>query len=227
MVTILQLSVGSLLGQNVLDALDGRRDRVRVVGLNTIAASPSVFRCDRVHRSPPAADEAFGPFLRSTIEAEQPDIVLPGRDGDLGPLARLAESDPSLRDRIPIGSIDAARIVSDKVAMWRFAAARGLPFADSFALDDLASPKAARAWAASRYPILAKPRTGSGSPGIRILCDERHLTALLARGSGGTLLQQVVEFGEDRCREIEAQLASIECGVPLSFDLHDPAQHTG
>ena len=48
---ILIISVGSLLGQNILDALEGRRDKVEIIGINTIAENPRVFRCDRLYKA--------------------------------------------------------------------------------------------------------------------------------------------------------------------------------
>jgi len=40
-------NVGSLVGQNILDALHGRRDGIEVVGINSAAEAASNFRCER------------------------------------------------------------------------------------------------------------------------------------------------------------------------------------
>jgi hypothetical protein len=43
---ILVLSVGSLLGQNILDALEGRREQVDVIGGDTGTTNARLFRCE-------------------------------------------------------------------------------------------------------------------------------------------------------------------------------------
>ncbi len=55
---LLILSVGSLLGQNVLDALEGRRERVHVIGASLAADNARLFRCDTAYLTPPT-DDAF------------------------------------------------------------------------------------------------------------------------------------------------------------------------
>lgn len=41
MLKILITSVGSLVGQNILDSLEGRREGVRVIGVNSLAEAAS------------------------------------------------------------------------------------------------------------------------------------------------------------------------------------------
>jgi len=74
-------SVGSLVGQNILDALQGRRAGIEVVGINSAADAAGIFRCDRAYLAPPAADaEQFRARLASILLEERPHLVLPGRD---------------------------------------------------------------------------------------------------------------------------------------------------
>lgn len=224
---LLLLSAGSLLGQNVLDSLDGRRDRVRITGLNTTPDNPRLFRCDRARLAPATASPEFPTLLRDVIQAENPDLILPGRDEDLLALAQLVEEQPSLASRIPVGSLATARILHDKVLSHRFALEHDLPFARTF-LPQATHPESALAWADTvGYPILAKPREGFGSLGIRILLTPEHLQALLRRRPVDLLLQEMLDFGEDRIRAARSFLESADTGVPLFFHLPDPRQFAG
>ena len=225
---ILLLSAGSLLGQNVLDALEGRRDRVRITGLNTVGGNPRVFRCDRAYKAPAALTPGFVDFLRDIVAREKPDLILPGRDEDLIFLAQLAEQDPEMARLIPGGSLHAVRIMNDKALSYRFAQEHGLPFAESFVLDASANAEQAIAWAARQgYPVLAKPREGFGSNGIRILCEEAHLRALLRRAPSGLVLQEMIDFGEDRWKQVQQFRETADAGVPLFFQVPDNRQYAG
>ena len=55
---LLLLSVGGGVVQNIIDALGTRRERCVLIGTNSIACAASSFRCDTVHRVPPAASGA-------------------------------------------------------------------------------------------------------------------------------------------------------------------------
>ena len=54
MTVLLILSVGSLVGTNILDAVEAFRPDLRVIGINSEAEALNNFRCDRVFLAPPA-----------------------------------------------------------------------------------------------------------------------------------------------------------------------------
>lgn len=86
--TLFITSIGSLLGHNILDALEGRRRHLRIVGGNSVAEAGGNFRADRIHLLPEAAaGPAHLAALSKVIEAETPDLVLAGRDDDVSALA--------------------------------------------------------------------------------------------------------------------------------------------
>lgn len=90
MIRIAITSVGSLVGQNILDSLEGRREGIEVVGVNSVAAAAGNFRCDRAYLAPPASRSGeYLDRLAAVLNEEKPDLVLPGRDDDVLALARL------------------------------------------------------------------------------------------------------------------------------------------
>ena len=115
--------------------------------------------------------------------------MLPGRDDDVLALAELKEAQPPLRLSLPVGPHRLALVLNDKWASHEFARTHGLPYVDSAAADDL--PAVERLVAAQGYPLIAKPRTGNGSRGVRIVFDEAQRAAI-ARAPG-YLLQAYLE----------------------------------
>ena len=71
-------SVGSLVGQNILDALEGRRAGIEIVGINSAADAAGNFRCDRADMAPLA--DRPGEYLErlaSILLDERPDLCCP------------------------------------------------------------------------------------------------------------------------------------------------------
>jgi hypothetical protein len=200
---ILITSIGSRVGFNLLDSLRPVRDRFVVIGVNSVAAAPQIFECDRAYLAPPTAQRAaFTTRLRSIIEAERPAAVLTGRDEELHCLAALA-ADPAFRDVLfLVPGVEAAKICNDKYETWRFAQAHGLPFVES-AVD---AEGLGRIVARSGYPVIAKPRHGGhASRGVYVVRDEGEARRTF---DAGTFVFQAF---------IEPSSASIDLGRDLAF----------
>jgi len=183
-------SVGSLVGQNILDALEARRAGLEIVGINSTAEAASNFRCDRAYLAPPAARSGeYLERLAAILVEEQPDLVLPGRDDDVVVLAQLKEQQPKLRPSLPVGPHRLALVLDDKWSSREFACDRGLPYVDSAPADDPVAVERLRA--ADGYPLVAKPRSGNGSRGVRIVFDDAQRDAIARLP--GYLLQSYLE----------------------------------
>ena len=79
---LLITSVGSLLGQNILDTIETRRSMIRVIGMNHTADNPRNFRCDKVYLVQGTETDQFYKEFTAIVEKENPDFILPARDGD-------------------------------------------------------------------------------------------------------------------------------------------------
>ena len=224
---IMILSVGSLLGQNILDSIEGHRRKLRVTGVDSSANNPRIFRCDKAFIAPMINTAAFGDFLCDLSAKELPDMILPGRDHDVIALAELAGSSPDMQKRIPCGRLEAAHIMNDKGLSYTFAQENGLPFAATYILQKGCIDNA-RSWAKEHgFPLLAKPQQGFGSLGIRIICDERQLDAFLSRNHQQFVLQEMIDFNEERRRFIEDYLREADSGIPLFMHVPDEDQFAG
>lgn len=221
---LLILSVGSLLGQNILDALEGRRDKVEVVGINTIAENPRVFRCDRLYKSVNSLSSDFNEFFSSVLEKEKPDLVLPGRDEDVLVLAQFFLNHTEFNNMIPNGSIEAIKIMNDKALSLRFSKKYQLPFAPSYIIGE--SNEDVFLWAQQvEYPLIAKPRDGFGSLGIRVLMHEDHLKAYIEAGYKNIILQKLIGFNQENRERLNRFESDVLCGIPFFFHLPDDAQY--
>jgi hypothetical protein len=187
--TLFVLSVGSLVGTNILDAVDALRPGLRVVGVNCDAAAPNNFRCDRVWLAPPAREaEAYWRCVELLLERERPALVLAGRDDDIAAMASWRERYPRWAHCLAAGPSALAATMNDKLLSHDWAAARDLPFAPTIAAD---APEAAATCARWQREfdgaLIAKPSQGNGSRGVRLLLDDAALAAAL--GERGLVIQ--------------------------------------
>ena len=217
---LLLLSVGSLVGHNVLEALQGRRDRVELIGTNLLADAPGNFRCDRCYLVPPTKAPGFGSRMHEILANEQPDLILPGRDDDVVFLAGLQAARPELAANIPCGSPAAAAVITSKLASSRFAAEHGLVFADSVLLAEAADLAAVEDLGRTAgWPLIAKRPAGFGSQGVQIVTDAESAARLL--GHGTWLLQEYL----DPPAELPTLLAQWQLGPPLFFQIPETSQY--
>lgn len=215
---ILITSVGSLVGQNILDALEGRRNGLLVLGTNSIAQAPGNFRCDKAYRVPAAMEhQVYADKLLEILDQEQPDLVIPARDDDVLALAALLRAHPRLSSRVLAGSVEVAETMNDKVASFEFSRKFGLPFVDTVASD---APDAAAQIDRMRrhfgFPLIAKPRSGNGSRGIRVLLHEHHLMRAMALP--GFAIQPMI----DPPRDLALDLSD---GVPFFWGVSESRLH--
>lgn len=175
--TILITSVGSLVGQNVLDSLENRRDNIKIIGINSVAEVANNFRCDKSYLvSETEKVHAYTDELTSIIDQEQPDLVIPGRDDEVVILAQLARNKPEYRVRLLTGSERFARCMDDKVKSYEFSLKYELPFAPTIQSGIPASKNEAQNLIDKYgFPLIAKPKKGNGSRGIWVVLNKMQL----------------------------------------------------
>lgn len=199
------MSVGSLVGTALLECLDALgRKRFELIGLNSEAAAANNFRMDCCYLSPPAQQHAaMFALLDELAKRHDPALIIPTRDDDVVTLAHWAR----LRGerRVMVGSPAMADVIRDKWASHGWATAHGLPFArsaqDATGLHQLQADVG--------WPLVAKPRLGFGSNGVRLLQTDAHLQAALR--IEGLVFQEAI----DPAPVLSA--ADLLAGMPLWF----------
>src|SRR5262249_17748751 len=117
--------------------------------------------------------DAFRHRLREIIDRERPDLVLAGRDHDVNFMSELRDQVPEFATMLPCGPATVAGMMQDKWQSFLFCRRYGLPMADTIVtgpatlagqLDDFLSRHG--------FPLIAKPRFGAASLGVRVLLEE-------------------------------------------------------
>lgn len=179
---ILITSVGSLVGQNVLDSLNNRRQNILIIGTNSIAEAANNFRCDKTYLVAAAANtDKFISDLETVIKMEKPNLVIPGRDDDVVILAQLREKMPEFSNCFLAGTVQFAEAMDDKVLSYQFARKYNLPFAPTIESGKKDSEfEALKMLDKFGFPLIAKPSKGNGSRGIWVVLENNQLKKVLA-----------------------------------------------
>ncbi|WP_018879443.1 hypothetical protein [Thioalkalivibrio sp. ALE9] len=232
-IRLLIVSVGSLVGQNVLDSLEYnqcyRRDRVHVAGTNSIAASANNFRCDECHLVPPTAAPDYPDAMARILRQTRPDLILSARDADTAALWKLLDAHPDLPGKIPYGNLETVLCALDKGRSATFCATHGLPFADTLVLQSPDDLDALYAFAERvGYPMVAKPIEGFASQGVYFVRDARE-AAYFAHHTG-YLFQEFLGPGDalepyfellDGPKPLFAEVPGVNhytCHIPIAPD---------
>jgi carbamoyl-phosphate synthase large subunit len=212
---ILITSVGSLVGQNILDSIEERRKDLKIIGLNSIAESQRIYRCDRAYLVPQTASPDFTVAFQDIIEKEQPDIILPGRDYDIVFLANYKKKNSYKNALIPVGEPHLAEMMLDKYQTHLFAEKYGLPYAATILYRNSSDEASLKAFVQEYgFPLLVKPREGFASMNVIIITNNHQLDNLLK--DGGEILFQEYLSPVEGLEKFQKQLLK---GIPLTFQI--------
>lgn len=219
-VLLLLLSGGSLVGQNVVQALGARRRDVRLLATNSTADEPSLQDFDEVRLVPQTfKDESrFEAVLTEWLESEPPALVVPCRDDDIVFLANFAKRRSDFARLFLTGAPEPAEAMLDKWRSWQLSHEHGLPFAPTMlptapdVVDDFA-----RDWG---FPLLVKPRAGFASTRVTLILDRAQLDKVI--GAKDMVVQKYL----GPPKELDAYLQNLrEVGVPL-FHSFEAMKHS-
>ena len=171
-VKVLLTGAGTLIARGVHEALRDRDANVEFVGANLDIHDPTAMLCSRVHPLPPDDQPAaLAEAIATIAAAEKPDIVVPCRDPHIEVLAELQDTG-RLTGRAPVGPVNLAKVMVDKWDAYQWCLGHGLPFAPSTLTGENCSMAGIETLIADYgLPLIAKPRDGSGSLGVRVVTD--------------------------------------------------------
>jgi carbamoyl-phosphate synthase large subunit len=121
-----------------------------------------------------AEGDAWCAAIARLVEEEQPDLVLNGRDEELGLLGRLRAENRLPRTRYLVPPLGADDLFNDKYQTFRFALEHDLPFVDTASSSDEIEALLDRCG----LPLVVKPRYAStGTRGVSLACtlDQLHV----------------------------------------------------
>jgi len=209
------------LGQNVLDIIESRRNLIEVVGTNSIAQNPRIFRCDTVYFVHETKEKEFESEFTEIVSKENPDLILPGRDEDCIFLADFkTRHHEEFKNKIPLGDSLIPEMMLDKQKSFLFCRENGLPFADTFYyssqrnrvdLNDFISEHG--------FPLLVKPREGFASVGVYYVITEKQVDEITE--SGDVLFQEYLGNPEHVLKFKDI----FKRGIPLFFQVPEKEQY--
>lgn len=176
---VLVLGVGGNVSQGILKALAAGSLPCRVVGACVSPLSYGLYTSDAAYVSPAANAPDFLPWLIAVCRRERIRAVLSGVEAVLVALA--AHRDAVEREtgaRVIVSPPEVLAVGDDKLGTARWLEAHGCGFARS--ADAADAPAVAALAAAVGFPLIAKPRSGKGHAGVRVVrtaADLAHAAA--------------------------------------------------
>jgi carbamoyl-phosphate synthase large subunit len=156
---------------------------------------------------PRCDDAGFVEALLGICAEHRVDLVVPTIDPELSPLSRAAARFRAAGTWVTVSTPATVDLARDKLGTARFLAGHGIPAARSASLDEvLAAPEA---WP---WPVLAKPRSGSSSIGVRVLSAPDQLAALDA--SCDYLVLELLQGEEYTVNLFFERAGRLQCAIP-------------
>lgn len=174
---VLFLSGGSLVGRNLLDVLEKRRDGFHLICTNSFAGEPSIYEYDEVLLSPliDKEREAFDDFFFKVMETYHPELVIPCRDDDVLFLAEKKKQNLSKYQNVFLaGPVHLAKSFLDKWESYQLSKNLGLPFAETISVD-AGWDQLLQFVRKVGFPVIAKPKKGFASRGVFLVTNENQL----------------------------------------------------
>lgn len=185
------------------------RYEIHAADADPACISPEIPR-ERVHHIPMGSDPSFLESLRELCTRAQIDVLVPGVDEELLPIAENYDSFGSTRVLLPDKSFVSSML--DKLTFAEAMDSRGIPVPRTVRLDR------SEAW--TEFPCIVKPRRGRGSRGVTVVSHEGELRSI-AVGHGmdasAFVVQELIVGDEFSVQVIAGPNGALRAVVPASI----------
>jgi carbamoyl-phosphate synthase large subunit len=175
---VLITGAGGPVGQSIMKAVRCANLPCHLVATDRHPMSVGFQWADSYHVLPAAVEPAYLIQLASICRRAHVDAVLIGSEGEMQVLAQEKEAfERETGARVIVSPPEVLRISTDKWETVRFLAAHDLPYPRSALPEEPGQLEALVADVG--FPLIVKPRTGSGSRNVYKVYSERELTRVL------------------------------------------------
>lgn len=171
---------GALLGQGIIRALKSSTLGAEIITADPSPLSAGLYWGDKGHLLPMARDPGYLSRLREIIEADRPDVVIPGTDVELHILAANRHAlERDFGTHVIISSPEVVEIADDKWLTSQFLREKGLGYVPSCLPGDEEA-----LIAEVGFPLIVKPRVGARAIGVSVVRDRDHLRRAIEEQPG-------------------------------------------
>ena len=168
-------SVGSGIGKSVVDACRLSSLSLTLIGMGNDPAAFAAFDCDVRDSLPTIYDPHYVDALLDACLRHRVELLIPGLDDELIPLARQVKRFTERGIRVVVANEPILALCRDKLRMSKALRPISPAFVESHDVSGLAH---ALEGGTAKFPLVAKPRAGFASRGIRVLHDASDLAGL-------------------------------------------------
>ena len=200
---------GGGAGTSALWNLLGGRYEIHAADADPARISPIIPR-ERAHQIPMGSDPNFLESLRELCTRIETDILVPGVDEELLPIAANRDSFGPTRVVLPDKTF--VSLMLDKLTFVEAMDSCGIPVPRTVRLDR------SEAW--TDFPCIVKPRWGRGSRGVTVVAHEvelRSIAAGLGMDASALIVQQLIVGDEYSVQVIAGPDGVLRAVVPASI----------
>lgn len=170
-INVLVTAVGTGIGQSVIKGLRLSDRDYRIVGIDISPWAAGLYRCDRGYLVPKANDIDYYQRLKEIIRKEDIDILIPACDPEVKVLSLLKPIiERECEVPVLVAPHDAVMIGRNKHSTSKFLKENGFAYPKTVNLND-----AKELIDEVGFPIIVKPKQGSGTSRVQVIFDEREL----------------------------------------------------
>ncbi len=184
MTTILVSGASTIIGYGVLRSIRQAHPEFKLVGISVHEDSAAPAFCDVFEKAPLSNDENYIYWLMDLVQKYNVSLAIPGIELDVFTWSEHFLEIEQCGVKLLINNPELIQLCADKWLFYKYLIANKSPYAISTALEfDEINHK---------FPLLLKPRNGSGSRGISVIENIEELQQNLSYLHGSIMIQPVV-----------------------------------
>lgn len=189
MSTILVSGASGIIGYGILKSLRQSHPECRLIGTTVYERSAAQAFCDVFEKAPLTNHESYIPWLVDLIKKHNVSVAIPGIEADVVAWNEHRATIEQSGALVLLNNPDLIRLCSDKWLFYRCLIKNNSPYAipTSLEFDEKLQ----------QFPLLLKPRMGSGSKGIKIVKNIDELREYLSGFGLGMMIQPLMGTVEE------------------------------